>query len=90
MKAIALFCLVAVAQAVKIAPMNPDGRASIDFNDSVRQEHSDTVIDHLGNRVFEDTHNSLKHYHEIVRSKSADNGGDKAYTMPYPYPAKSQ
>ena len=52
-----------------------EGGPTINYLDPVRQEHTDTVIGHIGNRTFNDYHDSLKEYHETV--KSLDSGNDK-------------
>ena len=81
--------LVVAAAAVSIKPTSGP-KASVDMLDSKRQDHTNTIIDHLKERVFNNGHDSLDHYHEGVIASSSNNGGDKEpFSETYPYPSKN-
>ena len=74
---------------LNIAPIPAADRASIDFNDAKRQEHSDRVIDHLGNRIFTDAHDSLRYLHDsVIRQASANERDGEPGDSGYPRRAK--
>ena len=80
--------LVASAAAVSIKPTTGP-KASVDMLDNKRQDHTDKIVDHLKERIFNVGHDSLDHYHEGVMMTPSYNNGDKEPTEAYPYPARN-
>ena len=49
------------------------GRPVVNYLDPERQKHTDKVIDHISKRTFNDYHDSLKEYHDTVKSIESGN-----------------
>ena len=72
-----LLLLIASVAAIRIEPTVPvDKRPVINFEDAKRQEHTDTVIGHLGDRVFNHYHNDADEINENLKARPSRNHDD--------------
>ena len=69
--------LIGLTAAIRIEPTVPvEKRPVINFEDPIRQVHTDKVIGHLGDRVFNHYHNDADEINENLKARPSRNQGD--------------